>query len=982
MSKKTFLLFFATLGIASASNYFQQHVNYTVQAELNHLSHRLSVKEKLVYTNHSSDSLATLYFHLYFNKFNKGAYSEDGALREEADGYIQIDSLWQNGNLSHDYEIDHTLMSLSLKHELAPGDSVELNFTYRSQLPHAEGRYGFLGDHNDVGNWLIVPVVYDCDGWHLHQHLDSEFYQEWGDFDVELTVPRGFVVGATGNLLNPDSALLDTSNDVYQWRAENPHDTTHATLWHFSAKNVTDFAWTADPEYRYFTKSWRGIAVNYLVMRPNYDAWKKEIDAGLGAIRLLSQMVGPYPYKQITVADTYIQAGGMEYPNIVFINTSSTPREDAAYFRAVVIHEIAHNWFFGLLASNQTEFEWQDEGFTQFAEIVIMEKLYGRSANTGRQKGGLDGLFFGLDRNDRDDTMYHYLRFARSGREIDPINTMPDRFRSGHGIASYDKMAVVLGMLEDVLGDDLFWRGMRNYYDAWNHKHPQPTDFIRVMEETAQRPLKWFFDEWVYEVRTLDLALDDVRQTKINEGYLLQIDLENKGDISMPFDLLSILDNGDSLRFRVPVQPYGLHVPGHSYLAYWHFSNKKYTAHFVAPRRVVRTVIDPDGRLADVDRRNNSSDWFSGVRLAFMRPQLHVPYFDFYTAELWPSFLYNDADGPMPGLLFESSYLNSTDIFKGHVYYGTRNQRLNLNLQYKTPLSFISHQLWQRIKIFSESGVRGTSYSWDIPTNRDGVLQLGLNFYDAYAITALAAPWQKGQNTLIDAAYTTMLSDATIRLHARSSLHGSDFNFSRIDASLTRSISADDSDLLLKVGLRLGAGRGNLPLQEMYNLTGASALRQYENPYYRARGALPIGLQRDGHVVEDETARVRGAGLTSSGSYITASNIAALSLDLEIPSFFETLAIPYIERLGNNLFGDIGSVWNGSVPEISDFYKSFGVSITLDVPYRLTQFSGLQDIRLDLPLWLDYPGRAEKSLAFRWQLSISFAFERTPFFNG
>ena len=978
------LLLILTAALSAFSTeapYFQQHVNYTVQAKLHHLQHRLSVKEKLVYTNHSPDTLATLYFHLYFNKFRSGAYTDKGVVRDNDDGFIQIDSLWENGFLSSRYSIDHTLMTLPLSNALAPEDSIVLDFNYLSQLPHSEGRYGFMGDHNDVGNWLVVPLVYDPRGWHLHQHIDSEFYQEWGDFDVRLTVPRGFIVGASGDLQNADSALQDTSAAVYQWRMDNLHDTTQTTQWHYIARNVTDFAWTADPEYRYYTESWQGIAVNYLVMRANYNAWKKEIGAGLGVMRLLSSLVGSYPYKQITVADTYIQAGGMEYPNIVFINTWATPHRDPAYFRGVVIHEIAHNWFFGLLASNQTEFEWQDEGFTQFAEIICMEKLYGRRANMGHRRQGWFGLFNSIERNDRDMSMYHYLRFARSGREIDPINTMPDRFRSGINIASYDKMAMVLGMLEDVMGSTYFWQGMQNYYRAWNHKHPQPEDFIRVMEKTAQRPLKWFFDAWVYQVRTLDLAVEKLTQSRAAGGYDAKVYLKNLGDIPMPFDLLAVLDNGDSLRFRVPVQPYGLHVSGIKYLSYWHFSLKEYIARFVAPAPVKKVVIDPDGLLADVDRRNNSSDVFSGLKVVFMKPQLRMPAFDRYTAELWPSFLYNDNEGIMPGVIFDGSYLNSADFFKGHIYYGTRNGRLNISLQYRTPLTFISPRLWQEIKLYSESGVRGAKLGWNIPTKEGSSIQAGLTVYDAYDINGLASAWQHGRYALLDAAYTRPLFGALLRLHGRSSLQGSATSFSRFDGALTKNFSGEENEFALNVGLRAGLGLGRLPLQEMYSLSGANGIRQYENPYYRSKGALPVSLQRDGHILDDEMVRVRGTGLIAGIPYLNAKNIMALSLDLHMPAVFEMFSIPVLDRVENSFFADIGAVWNNEIPNLDKFYRSAGVSFTIDAPYLFTKFSGLHDLRLDLPIWMDYPDRVEKKLDIRWQLHLSFAFERTPFFD-
>jgi len=275
------LLFALTPLLFARENYFQQYVNYVIDAKLNDGQNQIEANEQLLYVNHSPDTLSSIYFHLYFNKYKQGALTEEGSPRENTIAYIQINEIKENDSTTNSFEIDRTLMKLDLISKLGPGDSVLFTFDFIAKMPPASGRYGYLGLHYDVGNWFPTPVVYDRDGWHLHQHIDNEFYQEWGDFKVNITVPKGFVVGATGNLINPEEAMADTTKEVRDWFNHNFEDTTSTTTWRYEAKNVHDFAWSADPDYRYITRNWDSIDVHYLVMERNYDAWKKEILPGI-----------------------------------------------------------------------------------------------------------------------------------------------------------------------------------------------------------------------------------------------------------------------------------------------------------------------------------------------------------------------------------------------------------------------------------------------------------------------------------------------------------------------------------------------------------------------------------------------------------------------------------------------------------------------------------------------------------------------------
>lgn len=960
--------------LTQARSYFQQEVAYDIDARLNPIEHTIHADEGFMYVNNGPDTLNTLYFHLYMNRYKQGAFHPEQGVRQETIGEIVIEKMWQNGACVKDYIIDRTLMRVPLHRALLPGDTLYMRFEFTVHLPPAAGRYGYNGDHHDVGNWYVTPVVYDQNGWHLHQHIENEFYQEWGRFDVRLTVPKGFVVGATGNLQNPDSALTDTTRAVHEWFVNHPDDSTHFTTWHYIAERVHDFAWTADPEYRYYTESIRGVQVHYLVMRSNYEAWIKEIRAGTGAVEWLSKLVGPYPYKQITVADTYIHAGGMEYPQIVFINTWLGPRFSVSFFRAVVIHEIAHNWFYGLLASNQTEDEWMDEGFTQFMEIEIMERLYGVRGNmNGNMHGAPWMRHFQVDIDDRGGSMRNYLRSVLRPVEVDPVFTMPDHFRGGISVASYDKTAVILAMLENVLSKDLFWKAMRAYYRRWHYRHPQPRDMIRVFEDVAGRPLKWFFDQWLRSIRTYDVAVEKVDVRKQGGAYINRIELANKGDIYMPLDLLCVLENGDSLLYRVPIDSFGRRVDSRRYLPYWYFTEKLYKAVIRTASPVVRVVADPEKRLADINRLNNSNHVLPPQKITFMRSVLSFPPLDAYAWEVWPTAIYGTDEGIKPGLRFDGAYLNIRHRITGAVYQPLKKQAPDGFIRYNDPLTFISRRLQWRAQLFRIDGIAGVSarMSW-----RDG-RRYAVNFtgewYKAFKHFSPETGIPEKDVTAIGAEWIGSDTDWGVwRMRVSGSTYGSAFTFLKSEATYHNSWQAGKGDYTLILNGRLGFSRGILPGWDRFVLYGANGRTWFNNPWYRAVDFS----ENNSRLYMKQGAAVRGSQLTGEAVALQGGQVAQLSLDLLVPSAFRALS----GNLDNRLFFDTGLVWDNTFrPE--NRVISAGFELHYRPPYLFSQLFGLNNVVAGFPLYVSHKGYVQRALAWRWLVSLEWNMDRTPFFD-
>jgi hypothetical protein len=251
---------------AGRDGYFQQYVRYRMIADLNTEYHIVSVAETLLYRNQSPDTLDVLYFNLYLNKFRKASLALPEL--EEQTGGIDIREITRNRKQVADFQVDETLMRLPLDEVLFPGDSVQLTFEFNAIIPPASGRFGYQGMHYDIGNWYITPVVYDRFGWHLHQHLDNEFYQEWGDFRVTIRVPQDFFVGATGDLLNENEVIPLADVTTPEWLRVDHADSV-LIPWEFEAHRVHDFAWTTDPSYIRKQVTWNGITLNILILDYN-----------------------------------------------------------------------------------------------------------------------------------------------------------------------------------------------------------------------------------------------------------------------------------------------------------------------------------------------------------------------------------------------------------------------------------------------------------------------------------------------------------------------------------------------------------------------------------------------------------------------------------------------------------------------------------------------------------------------------------------
>lgn len=587
--------------------YWQNRVEYRIAAELDPATATLTGTQTATLRNGSPDTLRAVLVHLHQNVFSQGVPRTrrvpiTGGVTIDA---VQVDGVALSGTTGGQgrpgYRIDGTLMVVDLPYPVLPGRSAELRFDWRFRVPpRGAPRTG----HDDrevfvVAQWYPQIATYDdLRGWHDRPYWSNgEFYLEYGDFDVELTVPEGWLVGATGTLRNAEEILpphvLDrlaeapTTDDILPVVTLDDIDANTATnrvmggqlTWRFTADDVRDFAFATSADYvwdvtRAATPDADGDGRDELVLvhalyRPDAPNWRRAADFMQHALRFHARHWGPYPWRQITAAEGPI--GGMEYPMLVFIGAPAEPVD----LYAVLSHEIAHQWWPMIVGSNETDHAWQDEALATFAEdLSVSERFPEADPFVATQRA--------------------YLSIAGSDDEA-PIMRRADLYGQGraYGIATYQKPGTLLRALGEVIGDNPLRVALRTYTERWAWRHPSPYDFFNTVEDVAGYDLDWFWSAWWYGTATLDHGLVAVEVVDLEGGgESVAITVEDKGGAPMPVPLVLTLASGDTVSLRMPVDA-------------WLEGRVRQRATIEVASPVTRIEIDPAMRLPDVDRRDN-----------------------------------------------------------------------------------------------------------------------------------------------------------------------------------------------------------------------------------------------------------------------------------------------------------------------------------------------------------------------------------------
>lgn len=691
--KHSIIVFFFLLyaGILCAQktreNYFQQEVNYTISVKLDDEKHTLKGFETIQYINHSPHSLNHIYFHLWPNAYrnNKTAFAiqqmengdEEFYFSDASEHYGYIDSLLftvDNDTVKWEYDSAHIdICLLHLKKTLQPGDTIEIATPFFVKLPSSFSRLGHEGQSYQITQWYPKPAVYDNNGWNKMPYLNQgEFYSEFGSFDVSITLPRNYVVAATGDIQSPEEekwlenraketkalieqVRIDKSGRLNgTWDEKFPESSREWKTVRYKQKNVHDFAWFADKRFYVLRgeynlpKSGRNVALYSYFLRSGSKYWVKSIQYLNDAIKYYSLWNGEYPYNVVSAVDGSLSAGGgMEYPTITIIGQVGSDHS----LENVIMHEVGHNWFYGILGTNEREHPWMDEGLNTFNEMRYNETKYPELSLTGSFAPGQTGLNKFLHIEDITQRyQYQLTYFLQAARNADqPMEEKAQNFTPfNYAAVVYSKTGFEMDYLRHYLGEKVFDKCMHEYYERWKFKHPQPADLHQTFEDISKRDLDWFFSDMVNSNEVIDYKL--VRKAKPERG-------STKTNMWMKFEQGLIVNNKTGTIAPFVIQG----IRGDTIAAeVWYdgFRGKKVVYFPNGPYEYFK--IDYEHRTPDVNRNNNMLKE-KGMCKRMERPLLQFGgTIDNGTRSIvnyLPVIGFNDYDGLMGGIALYNNFL-------------------------------------------------------------------------------------------------------------------------------------------------------------------------------------------------------------------------------------------------------------------------------------------------------------------------------------
>jgi len=867
-------------------NYFQQFVHYTMKVKLDVREHNLTGHSNIRYTNNSPDELTDIYLHLLPNAFQEGSvkhreYLQYNGYLGRAEPFVKGNESYcskidvshflitkENESVSDSFNVDDTILTSHLSQPLKPGETLTIQLDWIHHIGEQVERAGRVGDQYNMAQWYPKMVVYDEKGWHpIPFHASGEFYGEFGTYDVTLDVPSNYIIGATGVVTDGDpgwsEVTVDTSKDFTEWletfqKNKTKPDSTLRRKATFHAEEVHDFAWITSPTFLYEYGSWNGIDVHVLFNESNGEKWtKKVVVRSQRALEWLSTHFGMYPYPQVTTTDRN-KGGGMEYPMLVMNGSES---------EGLIVHEIGHIWFYGILGNNETDEAWLDEGFTTFQTREYMINRYGplgfdlETSESYKPVEKKYGRFTGtLDRY-----QWSAIHYQASGDD-EPISRKSFMFnhRSSYRYNAYTKPSLMLTELKYVLGDSVFTNAMKIYFDRWQLKHVNEKRFINVMEEVSGKELDWFFDSWLHNTRPLDYRITQWKKSRESDGiWKVSVTIEKLGIREMPQLLEVTLKDGSSERF------------------WWenHLWRKKDIFTFKVKKEPESVVLDPDVQTLDIDYRNNGSGRLK-VEKQFQWIDSNYNPRDRYVLKWFPTLGYHDLDGFIPGMewtrkydRFETKHLQISYALDSQKFYWAYESYMRPVQSYRGfSTSFHAYDF---------GGVDG--YGLKISNRLDEKIHFftsnaaSIGFYVTYAKdTTRTNLFDPGQVALIFGEYLFSFNPKiNVKLDfATTVVPISNWAFTRLNGLITFDYQKD------KIGIRNRSiighilSDGNVPSQERYTIEGAGSGDLYAKPFLRDESTFygNIKLRNRYHLPGDGNLRgYFGEGLVGVESIIANS---------------------------------------------------------------------------------------------------------------
>ena len=587
---------FIAFQLSFSQNYWQQHVEYEMNIDVDVSDFTYDGDQSIIYTNNSNDTINKVYYHLFFNAFKPNSQMDTRsrtirdpdrrvgsrivALEEKDYGDISVSSLKQDGKDVY-YEVNETILLARLNKPLLPGKKTKLSMVFTAQVPLQIRRSGKLnkeGVDMTMTQWFPKLAEYDAEGWHPNPYIGREFHGVWGNYSVNITIDKDYVVGGTGYLQN--------ANEVghgYTDKEPKKND-SETNTWKFYAPNVHDFAWAADPDYIHdIKKSESGVDLHFFYKPTvNVEDWKKLQDDSVLLMKFFEENIGPYPWKQYSI----IQGGdgGMEYAMCTMI----TGERSYPSLLGVTAHEMAHAWFQHLLATNEAKHAWMDEGFTEYI-TSLSENYVNNETPEFPHKSSYD----------------RYYLLAKSGFEqAQTIHSDRYDYNFAYGASAYSKGSVFLSQLGYIIGKENLNKTLRRYYEEFKFKHPTPNDFKRIAEKVSDLELEWYLNEWTRTPHKIDYGID-----VSSLGDERVITLKRKARIPMPIEVVVSFEDGSSEMYYIPNDLlYGYKTFGDDVylMEAWNWASTEYEFTVQGNKRVTKVEIDPSKRIADVNQMDNS----------------------------------------------------------------------------------------------------------------------------------------------------------------------------------------------------------------------------------------------------------------------------------------------------------------------------------------------------------------------------------------
>jgi len=591
-------VFHVVNGQRNTNGYWQQHVDYTMEVEMDVDTFNYSGTQQIIYTNNSPDTLQNVFFHLYFNAFQPGSEMDVRSrtiadpdsrvmnriqnLAPEDQGFLNVLNLTQDGEKLKT-TLSGTILEVELKKPILSGEQTTFEMNFEGQVPlnvRRSGKNSSEGVVLSMAQWYPKLAEYDFEGWHADPYIGREFHGVWGNFDLKLTIDNSYIVGGTGYLQNEKDIKIVPVNKKKKRKNTN--------TWHFVAPNVHDFTWAADPDYIHDKlQIENGPMLHFYYKSTMAEEYQKRwrdlqpITAKLMAF--FNENIGVYPYKQYSV----IQGGdgGMEYGMCTLI----TGERSFESLVGVTSHELAHTWFQFLMATNEGKHPWMDEGFTEYictmAEVDVM--------NIDEQK------YF-------ERAYKRYVRYALSGFE-QPQSTHADRYEynAAYSTSSYVKGAIFLRQLKYIIGEKAFRKTLHDYFNSWSFKHPTPNDFIRCAEKASGLELDWYLTDWTRTDNVIDYGIKSVEKNEKNT----EIVIERIGLVPMPTELEIEYADGEIIKYYIPLRMMRGEKPTDEttiVLNDWAWAYPTYSLLLNNNKEVKKITLDPEKKVADINLDNNS----------------------------------------------------------------------------------------------------------------------------------------------------------------------------------------------------------------------------------------------------------------------------------------------------------------------------------------------------------------------------------------